>query len=422
MRIWILKASEPTPYDAQVRGSRLFRYGMLTQRAVELGHEVVWWTDDFDHFHKAHRFGEDQQVEPYSGCVVQFIHTPGYEKNASPSRFLDHKILARRFEEMADAHARPDVILAGMPTDRFCVSGVRVGRRYGVPVVLDVRDLWPDVFYQQVPAALRPLLWLVARSFDRRVRWAFARADAIIGNTAPFVEWGLEKAGRSWGATDRVVPIGYRAPKLTDEQLARGHAFWREQGVRPEDGVFTICFFGSVGPMYDFEPVLEAARTLRGDQKPVRFVLCGKGSQLEALRQSAAGLDSVFLPGWVNVEQIASLMQMSHLGLAPYRDDPNFRMNLPNKPAEYLSASLPYLIGIDGVMHDLVREHQCGQRYGSAEGLVRAVRTYRDDTDRLSRESRNAYQVYRQQLDAQVVYSDLVEHLASLNRDADKLA
>lgn len=414
MRIWILKASEPTPYDAQVRGSRLLRYGMLVQQAVQFGHEVLWWTDDFDHFHKVHRFGEDRTHEPFPGCKIQFIHTPGYIRNTSPRRFRDHQILARRFEQMADGHPSPDLILAGMPTDRFCVSAVRIGQRYSVPVVLDVRDLWPDVFYEQVSSVVRPLLSVLVQPLERRVRWSFKRADAIIGNTKPFVEWGLSKAKRSWSPLDKVVPIGFRPPRLDDEALARGFDFWERLGIYRDDDVFTVCFFGSIGPMFDFQPVLEAARTLRSDQLPVRFVLCGKGSQLKGLRRSAADLDNVLLPGWVNVEQIASLMRMSHLGLAPYRDIPNFRMNLPNKPAEYLSAQLPYLTAIDGVMCKLARENQCGDRYQSAEDLVFKVRAYRDDPVRLRRERRNAKSVFEQQLHADVVYARLLEHLERL--------
>jgi len=392
----------------------MLRYGMLARKAVELGHEIVWWTDDFDHFHKKHRFGEDRKIEAYSGCTIQFIHTRGYERNASLSRFRDHRILAQRFERLAGLHVKPDAILAGMPTDHFCVSAVKIGKQYGIPVILDVRDLWPDVFYRQVPVPLRPMLWLATRSFDRRISWAFARADSIIGNTEPFVKWGLKKARRCWRPADKVVPIGYQEPTLSGKEWADGYEFWREHGVRPDDGVFTICFFGSMGPMYNFQPVLKAARSLQDDEIPVRFVLCGKGDQLGVLRRKARRLKSVLLPGWVNQGQIASLMRMSHLGLAPYRDDPNFRMNLPNKPAEYLSASLPFLTGIDGVMHDLVRKHVCGQRYTSGEQLASAIRSYRDHPTRLKQERQNARRLFQEMLDADIVYADFIAHLDSL--------
>lgn len=417
MHVWILKASEPTPYDARMRGSRLFRYGMFAQRAVELGHEVLWWTDDFDHFHKEHRFGEDRLVDVMPGCEVQFVHTPGYRQNSSPRRFRDHRILAERIERMADAHARPDVIVAGMPSDHLCVSAVRLGARYSVPVVLDVRDLWPDVFYQQVPAALRPLLWLLVRPFARRVRWAFSRADGIIGNTEQFVRWGLDKADRPWSPRDRVVPIGYRRPELTRSRIQRAQEFWDAHGIRPDDGVFTVCFFGSIGPMYDFEPVLHAARLLVQDDNRVRFVLCGQGNQLDTLRSEASGLENVVLPGWVNADQSWTLMQMSKLGLAPYRDDPNFRNNVPNKPAEYLAAALPFLVSIEGAMHDLVQRNQCGGRYGSGEQLAQLIRAYRDSPDRLSRERSNAERLFNEQLNAEVVYSQLIDHLESLIAD-----
>lgn len=417
MRIWILKASEPTPYDAQLRGSRLFRYGMLSQRAVELGHEVLWWTDDFDHFHKEHRFGEDRLVEVSTGAsYVQFVHTPGYDRNVSPQRLRDHAILARRIEEMADTHAQPDLILAGMPSDRLCDTAARLGERYDVPVVLDVRDLWPDVFYQQVPTPVRPFVWLATRLIERRVRSAFSRADSVIGNTEAFVRWGLTKAGRDWTPRDRVVPIGYRRPMLSEEKRRSAQSYWRDQGVIPEDDALTVCFFGSIGPMYDFGPILDAARILLDNRMRVRFVICGKGTELARLRRRSEGLHNVILPGWVNTEQIWTLMEMSALGIAPYRDNLNFRQNLPNKPAEYLSASLPFLVSIDGPMHDLVQEYACGERYRSGQQLAEVICDYRDTPSQLERERINAENAFRERLDAKTIYGELIEHFQLLIR------
>lgn len=414
MRIWILKASEPTPYDVKMRGSRLFRYGMLAQHAAELGHDVLWWTDDFDHFHKQHRFGEDCVDKPFPRCSVHFVHTPGYRRNASLRRFRDHALLAARIEEIAERFPEPDVILAGMPCDHLCVAAVRLGRRFGVPVVLDVRDLWPDVFYTQVPSILHPLLKVLTRSFERRTRWAFSRADAVVGNSRPFVEWGLRKAGRPWGSLDRMFPIGYKEPQITSEQLEGGFAFWRKFGVTQQDGIFTICFLGNFGPMYDFSPVIEAARILKQQQASIRFVLCGGGTRLEATRREVAGLNNVLLPGWVNTEQIVSLLRMSHVGLAPYKDVQNFRDNLPNKPAEYLSSSLPILVSIPGQMLALIRKYQCGRQYTSANELVEAIQAYQNNPGLYDLERENARRAFSEQLDADVIYRDLVHHLEKI--------
>ena len=54
MRIWLVIAYEPLP---KVHGNvRLLRYGMLANNLSAQGHRVTWWTSNFDHVRKRHRF------------------------------------------------------------------------------------------------------------------------------------------------------------------------------------------------------------------------------------------------------------------------------------------------------------------------------------------------------------------------------
>ena len=42
------------------------------------------------------------------------------------------------------------------------------------------------------------------------------------------------------------------------------------------------------------------------------------------------------------------------------KDSKNFRLNAPNKFGEYLSASLPILVSVSGIMSELLSENECG--------------------------------------------------------------
>lgn len=208
---------------------------------------------------------------------------------------------------------------------------------------------------------------------------------------------------------DRVIPNSFLTEDTPNHELASAFEFWRERGISPEDGVFRVCFLGSLSRMYDFKPVLDAAQELSDELHGVEILICGMGP--EATRLRAQEVRSLRLLGWVNAIHASALLRMSHLGLAPYRDDRNFRENFPNKPAEYLAHGLPVLVPIEGVIEELVSKRGCGRRYSDGLHLARLIREYRDERGRLERERSNALAAYRELFDAVRVSDEFVQHL-----------
>ena len=61
-----------------------------------------------------------------------------------------HKIVAKKFNEIAlSNHIEfPDLILCAYPAIELSRAGVQFANKIGVPVVVDIRDLWPDIFVE----------------------------------------------------------------------------------------------------------------------------------------------------------------------------------------------------------------------------------------------------------------------------------
>lgn len=413
MRIWIYKLSEFTPWDIERYGERKFRYTMLVEALVANGHEVVWWTDDFQHFkkEKGHRFGKDHSEEVASGITVRWIHSPGYKRNVSFRRFFDHRFVATKMLSDADNWPKPDLILGAMPTDTMSAVAVQVGAKYNVPVVLDVRDQWPDIFFSQLPAIARPMIWALSRNMERSVRDSFSKATAVTGNTDAFVDWGLRKGNRTRGNLERAFPIGYSKSSNEDYDAATGKQFWQKYTLGADDGSFKICFLGAFSKMYDFAPLLQAARELLPDKKPVKFILCGDGPDLNRVQKAAEGLPNIILPGRISGNEIHALLNMSSVGIIPYIDHDNFGSNIANKPAEYLSADLPIFISIGGVLTDLLEEYECGSQYETSKEFIKKIRDLRDNPEELEKHREGANRLFSEKLDADKVYEEFARHL-----------
>lgn len=350
------------------------------------------------------------------------VRSPGYSKNVSIQRIADHSAHARRVKQRMIVTAdRPDVILCSLPTLELCRVAVDYGNLHSIPIVLDIRDLWPDIFLDAVPAwarwAARPALWPMFRT----ATYVCSRATAITGITSAFVDWGLSYAGRSRSDFDRDFPLSYPAEPHSVQAMAEAQQYWSSIGLDTPVGL-RVCFFGNLSwTMADeMYTVIEAAKQLQRQGAGVQFVICGTGENLEAYRKSAQGYDNILFPGWIDAPRIRALMQMSSVGLLPYRSRDDFARSIPNKVAEYLSGGLPVVSSLRGVTEALLRDNDCGVTYQNenATSLVQLLRTLASDKDRLQTMARNAASLFAERFDATHVYdemSDYLQEVATIN-------
>ena len=150
----------------------------------------------------------------------------------------------------------------------------------------------------------------------------------------------------------------------------------------------------------------------------MQFVICGDGDRRNAWQQLAAGCPNVRFPGWVDAAGIWTLMRMSDAGIAPYLSSRNFISNLPNKPIEYLSAGLPVVSSLQGVLANLLQDNQCGVTYrnGNATELTSVVARMMDQPISRRLMADNARRLYQREFIAEDVYQRMAEYLTDLAR------
>jgi len=413
MRVWLIKLGESVPTDGP--NVRIMRVGSLAETLVQRGHEVVWWSASFDHSRKTHRFAADTRRQLSDRYVLRFIRSMGYKRNVSIERIIDHVQIGRRFSQLALQESRPDVIFCAFPTIELAIAAMSYGRSHGVPVVLDVRDLWPDAFAEFAPSRARSVARIGLRPLDWAVSLAFRRATAITAINQAFLEWGLRHARRARGAWDRVFPLAFNERPPPEDAARAALRFWHERGLREGGDEFVACFFGTMGRHVDLAPVVESARLLDGGARRFRFVLCGTGDHFEDYKARAAGCTNVLFPGWLDAAQIWALMQLSTVGLAAYRNTPDFAVSVPNKAIEYLSAGLPVISSLQGVLENLLRTRECGLTFEPTGAALAEVLVALDkEPGRRLAMSNNAVQVFRDHFMAERVYAEMCDYLADI--------
>lgn len=418
MNIWLLTIGEPVPVEDAAK-DRLQRTGGFGRYLASRGHSVVWWASTFDHIRKKHLVPRDTTVPDPSGMKIRLLYGRGYRQNVSVMRFLNHVQVARRFTALSKQESRPDILVASLPTVEMCLAAEAYADRYGIPVVVDLRDMWPDIFAEDLPGALRPISRTLLSPLFYQAHRACASAAALMGITEEFVEWGLRRAGRARTDIDRAFPFTYDPEVSAPADIRAAEAFWDERGIYARTPELRVCYFGNFGQQIDLFPVLKAARQLHEAGKPVSFVLCGHGERMKKYSQSAADLPNVLLPGWMNRAQIKVLMQRSSIGLDPLQERFDFLASINNKAIEYMSAGLPVISSPDyGALCTLLNNSGCGVSYatGDSAKLVEQLTSLSADRDKLKRMSANARALFQREFHAESIYPAMEDYLSIVCR------
>jgi glycosyltransferase involved in cell wall biosynthesis len=421
MLIWLITVGEPLPTDDT--NDRLHRVGLLANYLIERGHQVVWWTSTFNHSRKKHRFNSDTFIKLHNNYRINLLYSIGYKNNVSIHRIMNHYSIANKFLRLAKLEKNPDIILCSLPTLELSLAATQYGGKKGVPVVLDIRDLWPDCFLDLVPGWGKKFARLLLYPWFKKVRFACSNAMAIIGITPAFVDWGLRYANRTRTSMDMDFPFGYTATKPNEEAISIAKKRWEYYGIKDDSSKFICCFFGAISRQFDLETVIDAARRLKRKNDSFKFILCGSGDKLAYYKSLSIDCENVIFPGWVEAADIWTLMRMSKVGLAPYKNNENFTMNIPNKPIEYFSAGLPVLSSLKGFLNDLLMSHDCGITYrsGNADDLAESLIYLYAHHERLRDMSTNAYELYKNKFMADNVYSNMISYLESFYTNYLKL-
>lgn len=336
-------------------------------------------------------------------------------------RFVDHELVARKFRASAAAAARPDIILCSYPTIELAREAVRYGVGRRIPVLVDIRDLWPDAIFELLPSCLRSfgrsaLFWLSAQG-----RYALRHCTGIVGISDAYLKWGLTQARRARTLNDGVYPLSYVIP-VPD---ASGIALAKERlvAVGVDSQKVIVWYIGTFGRTYDLVPVIRAARILQErNEAGVQFVLSGVGKEEDRLHQLASGLTNVIFTGWIGTAEIAWMRQNAAIGLQSYAE--GAPQGLANKLFEYISAGLPVVSSLRGENEALIHDHGCGFTYaaGDTEDFLAHLQPLINDATLRTEMGRRGQRLFEQRYSAEKVYRALARHLEHVAEHRGKIS
>ena len=244
---------------------------------------------------------------------------------------------------------RMDVIYAYHPplTVGFVAAIYKLIRR--TQMVLDVQDLWPDTLRatgmiknKYVLSIIGEVAQFTYRLSDRIVVLSEGFKDRLISRNVDEEKINIIM---NWADEDKLNLITENKHYTIDDEK-----------------YFNILFAGNMGRAQAIISVLESADILATQNSSVRFILLGRGLEVENLKKmvSSRKLNNViFLPA-VGMEQVGGFLRSADALLVHLRDDELFEITIPSKIQAYMAIGKPILVAVKGDAANLVNEARCG--------------------------------------------------------------
>jgi glycosyltransferase involved in cell wall biosynthesis len=354
VNIWIVYQFASTP---DLPGSN--RTYLYARAFAEAGNDVTLWTSSFSHYGRVETIQDDA---PYAVRnegrlkIISLKTKPAYFRN-DYRRFLNLISFARNFLRFSRRELpSPDVIIASYPSPLSAYASYRLARRLHVKFVLEVRDLWPQVWVERGAFSRYHPFILFLYAIERHL---YKRADTIV-SALPYINDYLSERRM------RQREIGWIPNAVNMDEIARedgGAAgvpleICDSMKADRQKGIMNVAYVGGLGPANRVECILEAAKILKEKgEKALSFTIVGEGHSKKSLMEFASknGLDSVRIWPAVPVSSVPAILRNADVGALCLHRNPIYRFGVNlHKVYDYMAAGLPIVFSA-GVRNDIVK-------------------------------------------------------------------
>lgn len=336
MRIWLINHyAVPIQYYPLARTTNFAKYLM------RMGHEVTIFAASAVHNSTVNLIEDGSlfREEYVDGIHYVYVRCRSYKGNGI-GRIINMFEFAWRLESACEQFPKPDAVLASSATPMACKEGLKLAKKYGVKAVAEVTDLWPESFVSfGLVSKYNPVL-IPMYLFEKKM---YEYADEII--------FSME------GAYDYIVDRGWQGsiPRTKTHYINNGvdleifgynkeHYIVDDEDLRDSE-TFKVIYVGSIRLVNNIGKLIDVAKRIKSPR--IKFLLWGKGNELEMLRQRVTDekIENVVFKGYVDkkyVPYIASQADLNIVSFLPAPVDEKYGIS-PNKMFDYMAAGRPIL-------------------------------------------------------------------------------
>lgn len=270
----------------------------------------------------------------------------------------------------AVARAGPlDVLIASSPPFFPHVAGAAAAALRRIPLVLEIRDLWPDYI---VAMGLLREGQLKTRALFALERRLLRRADHVVVVTESFRRRVIGK-----GVDPEDVSVVSNGVDL--ERYYPSDEPPPLPSLERRDDEFIIGYLGTFGASQQLGSIVDAAEILAAEDPAIRVVLAGDGLERQRVVDHAAtrAVPNLIFEPAIPKEHTRAFYNACDACLVPLAPLDVLQETVPSKIFEVLACGRPVLASVGGEARDIVLRSGAGAvaAPGDARAIANAARS-----------------------------------------------
>ncbi|MEQ9620239.1 MAG: glycosyltransferase family 4 protein [Deltaproteobacteria bacterium] len=393
----------------------------LSKYWVEYGHEVTVLTcfpnypDGVIHNEYKRKFKKLFMREQI--CGVNIIRAATYPTHlrSSSRRGLNYLSFFISSAIITPFLKNFDVIIATSPPLFPGLTGLIASRLKNIPLVFEVRDLWPEVITAVGAAGKNSLSY---KTFDKIASILYEKSNLIVALTESFKDEIISQRGvnrQRIKVIENGVDIKIFKPFPAELDLID------KIGLKDR---FIISYIGTIGYTHGVEVIVRAAHEVKRKFPQIAFLLVGDGSdktRLEKLKNEE-GLDNVVFAGQQPKQKIPVYLNASNISLVLSSKQRLFRKTIFAKVFEPMACGVPVIVGAEGETRNIVVNRAnagIGFEPENACGLTDSITKLYNNPELRKKLGENGREFVRREFSRSAKakqYSDILEELVRNNR------
>jgi glycosyltransferase involved in cell wall biosynthesis len=316
-------------------------------------------------------------------------------------------------KEYSRNFGKPDVILASSVHPLTLVAGIKIARKFGVPCICEIRDLWPESL---VAYGFLKRDSIIAKLLYKGEKWIYKNADSIIMTW----EGGKEYiSDQGWDKHIDLNKVKYINNGVSVEKFDRDSI---EHVIKDKDlennDLIKIVYTGSVRKVNNIGLLLDAAKIIQ-DQgyAQIRILIYGSGEEREILEKRCKdeNINNVIFKGQIEKRFVPSVLKKADINVLHNSSTVLDKYGQSqNKLFEYLAAG-KCIIQTYSTGFSILKKYNCGicVPVQNAEEIAKALIKACNDKEQYKIMGANARQA-SYEYDFQKLTNELINIINSL--------
>ncbi len=362
MNIWILNHHALTPDMSG--GTRHYDFA---KELIKRGHQVTIIASSF-HYSKLKEMREyekeDYIIENIEGIKFVWFKTPPYFNNGV-KRVINMLSYTKKAIFLLPKLnlSKPDIII-GSSVHLFAVyAALRLSKRYKIPFIMEVRDLWPQTLIDMGMSKYHPFILILSLL----EKYLYKKSDKII-TLLPKANQYIEKLGVD---REKIVWIsnGTNPASYSSDNL----------NILLKGDKFNVLYTGTHGMANNLDLLIDTADILKSE-KSIFFTLIGDGPLKERLKKKAEKLELKniqFLPS-VPKREVFAYLSSSDLLYVGLKDLLLYRYGMSmNKIFDYMASKKPILF-VSNIKDNIIKRAEAGTviEHEDANAVAKSIKEY----------------------------------------------